>query len=180
MFFNPFMLKRTPQMQFEVAYINHVNRDPSPESLRWHELGNALAAWWHSQVAFVQQMQSEEKWLLTIFSFSQAPTPTLVLASVLSQPKYLLYTKVFAKLCIVWCIYISIILGDSSLHAGVQREAQGSYNCWPAKVQQVFHSPCCEWPCRFVTLVCPLPELEMSTHSNLQGQELFASFPWIF
>lgn len=92
-------------------------------------------------------MQSEEKWLLTIFSFSQPPTPTLVLASALSQPKYLLYSKVFAKLCIVWCIYISIILGDSSLHAGVRREAQGSHTCWPSKVQQVFHSPCCKWPC---------------------------------
>lgn len=29
MFFNPFMLKRTPAIQFGIAYINHVNRDPS-------------------------------------------------------------------------------------------------------------------------------------------------------
>lgn len=88
------MFKRTPLIQFEVAYINHVNRDPNPVtevSLAGECIPNA----------FVHQMQSEENGLLTIFFFSQAPTPILVLASALSQPKYLLYTKLFAKLCIV-------------------------------------------------------------------------------
>lgn len=35
------------------------------------------------------------------------------------------------------------------------KEAGGSYTCWPYKVQQVFHSPCCEWPCRLVKLGSP-------------------------
>lgn len=111
MFFNPFMLKRTPAIQFGIAYINHVNRDPSQVtevSLDGEYIPKSL---------LYTKCSREKKGIINYFFFRQAPTPTLVLASALSQPKYLLYTKLFTKLCIIWCMYISIILGGSCLHA---------------------------------------------------------------
>lgn len=69
MFFNPLMFKRTPSIQFEVAYINHVN-ETRAQSHR------GVISWgMYSQVAFVHQMQSEENGLLTIFFSVRHPHP---------------------------------------------------------------------------------------------------------
>lgn len=68
-------------------------------------------------------MQSEEKGLLTFFF--QSGTHTYPGTGFCTQP-----TPVFAVyqvICKIMCCLISVTLGAGSLHAGVQREAQGSY-----------------------------------------------------
>lgn len=62
-------------------------------------------------------------------------------------------------------MYVHILYCRSgSLHAGVQREAQGSYTCWPHKVQQMATLHAVSDHARWWNLA--LQELEMSTHSK--------------